>query len=76
MSLREKIKTIICYFEDNNICTAPQLKGIKVVANQKDHVVSIDSLNAYVHNKDYHPSSKDLKTCWDNIQIFIEHLWK
>jgi hypothetical protein len=35
----------------------------------------VDGWNAYVHNKDYNPQSTNLKTDWDNIQLFVQALW-
>lgn len=75
MSLREKIKAVYEYMESNSIADKNQLRGIKSLYANKDHVLSVDSLNAYVHNKDFHPKATDLKTDWDNIQPFVEKLW-
>ena len=76
MHLRKKLETIVDYFIKNNICTKSQLFGITTIIHNKNHVLSVDSLNAYVHNKDYYPSASDLKSSWDNIQIFVQHLWE
>lgn len=75
LSLREKIKKVTQYMEDNKILTRDELKGVRTLTAKGDHVLSVDSLNAYVHNKDYHPVSSDLKANWDGIQIFVEKLW-
>ena len=76
MHLRKKLETIVDYFIKNNICTKSQLFGDTTIIHNKNHILSVDSLNAYVHNKDYYPSASDLKSSWDNIQIFVQHLWE
>lgn len=75
MYLREKIKVVYEHMENNGIADKNQLRGIKSLYANRDHVLSVDSLNAYVHNKDFQPKATDLKTDWDNIQPFVERLW-
>lgn len=74
-SLREKLKDVIKYMEDNSICTKSELRGIRTLVSNSDHVLSVDSLNSYVHNKDYNPSPEELKTNWDNIEVFVQRMW-
>ncbi len=75
MSLRVKLKTIANYLESQKICSTDQLRGIRTLINNKEHVLSVDNLNAYVHNRDYSPVPSDLKGNWDSIQAFIQKLW-
>jgi len=75
MTLREKLRTIARYLESHDICTQAELKGVRALIANRDHVLSVDSLHAYVHNKDYSPTPTDLKTTWDNLQVFIERIW-
>lgn len=75
MYLREKISTIIEHLEKQNICSANDLRGIKSLVENRSHVLSVDSLNGYVHNKEYSPTPSDLKANWDSIQVFVERLW-
>jgi hypothetical protein len=75
MTLRDKLRTVAANLEARNVCTKQELHGIRTLASNRNHVLSVDTLNAYVHNKDYTPTSTDLKTTWDNIQVFIERLW-
>ncbi len=74
-SLREKIKTVADYMESEKICEVDELRGVRMVVSNRDHVLSIDSLNAYVHNRNVSPSDTDLKTSWDNLEVFIKRLW-
>jgi len=75
MSLREKMTTVAKYLEDNNICTKEELHAVRASIARSDHILSISSLNAYVHNKDYNPTPSDLKGNWDNVHLFIQRIW-
>lgn len=74
-SLREKLRVVADYMENKKICDKDELRGIRTIISNRDHVLSVDSLNAYVHNRNFSPSDTDLKTTWDNLEIFISHLW-
>ena len=50
-------------------------KGIRAELNDKDSVLSIESLNAYVHNEFFYPKADNLITGWDNIERFFVLLW-
>jgi len=76
MQLREKINAIIEHMELTGLCSKSDLRGIKTIYNNHDHVLSVDSLNAYVHNKSYSPAPSDLKTTWDNIEVFVQKMWQ
>lgn len=75
MTLRKKLSTIADHLEAHSLCTKAELKGVRALVSNRDHVLSVDSLNAFVHNKDYSPTPTDLKTTWDNLQVFIERIW-
>ncbi len=75
MTLRQKLVVIADYLEKNGACTKHQLLGIRSLTTNRYHVLSVDSLNAYVHNKDYSPTASDLKSNWDSIQTFIQTIW-
>ena len=73
--LREKLIAVADYLEKNDICKKDELRGIRTIIANKDHVLSIDSLNAYVHNKNFNPLVSDLKATWDNLEIFMKRIW-
>ncbi len=75
-NLRKKIITLTNYMRDHNLRDRSQLHGIRAIANNKDHVLSIDSWHAYIHNQHYNPIPSELVINWDNIQPFIEEIWK
>lgn len=76
LNLREKLRTVAQHLETQGICTKSQLQGIRTVASQNEHVLSVQSWNAYVHNQYYNPTPKDLKNNWDSVQAFIEAIWR
>ena len=73
--LRQKLNNVENYMQQNGMATKEELKGIRIMAKGKDTIYSVDTFNDYVHNLNYSPSSKDLKTSWDNIQGFVEKMW-
>ncbi len=73
-TLREKIKAVVEVLEKSGADKA-KLKGVKVLANSKDQLLSVDSLNAMVHNQHYNPTASDLKATWDTLQPFMQILW-
>ncbi len=76
ISLRAKLRTVVQFMEKNSLATKKQLHGIKAITSAKDHILSIDSWNAYVHNQYYNPSPSDLKNNWDSIQTFVQQVWE
>lgn len=75
LSLRDKISAVADYMEKENICEKDELHGARSIVNNREHVLSIESLNAYVHNRNFNPSDSDLKTTWDNLEDFMKHIW-
>ena len=75
MNLREKLRAVADYLEIQNVCTKHELRGVRSLVANREHVLSVDSLNAYVHNKDYNPAPSDLRANWDSVQVFVEKLW-
>lgn len=62
--------------EQNGIAKKNELKGIRSAVNNQHDILSMDTFNAYVHNRHLSPIAKNLITSWDNIQIFISKLWQ
>ncbi len=75
MSLRAKLITISNYLEREKLCNKDELRGVRTLISNTNHVLSVDTLNAYVHNKHYNPTPSELKGNWDNIETFVERLW-
>ena len=74
--LSNKIKATTDYLETNNLLDPKKLKAIRVEASNPHSLISTNTLNAYVHNKDLEPKATDLKITWNNIEGFIMKLWE
>jgi len=74
--LKEKVEKVADYFQSRNILTDHELKGIMVSITDTHDILSIDTFNAYVHNRHYSPNEQHLKRSWDIIQVFVEKLWE
>jgi hypothetical protein len=72
---RNQVLAVVEYMVSNKIRDRSELRGTTTMVNKRNDVLSIDSLHAYVHNKDFSPSASDLKKAWDNLQPFVEGLW-
>lgn len=75
LSLRDKLNNVEQYMKSQGMASKDELKGLRVIAKEKDSLYSVDTFNDYVHNRHFSPVAKDLKTNWDNIQVFITKLW-
>lgn len=74
--LKEKVEKVADYFQSSNILTDHELKGIRVSINDAHDILSIDTFNAYVHNRLYSPNEQHLKRSWEIMQMFVEKLWE
>lgn len=74
--LSAKVAAVADYFQQINVFSKHQLKGIRSAVSTTSNILSIDTFNAYVHNRHFTPLSNDLKTGWDNIRFFMEKVWE
>ena len=74
--LFRKIEAVAGYFEANGIMTKNELRPIRQMTASENQTQSVRTFHSYVHNKDVTPSSKDLKSAWDDIWPFIEQIWR
>lgn len=74
--LKDKLEAVVTYLEASRAMTEEELKAIKVSINEPHSMMSIDTFNAYVHNRHYSPDERALKNSWDIFQIFVEKLWE
>ncbi len=51
------------------------LDGIVRAISQRNNPLHIDTLHAYVHNRFYSPTERELRVAWDNSQPFFEKIW-
>lgn len=75
IKFNQKVQQVVNYMENNGIANKSELKGIQVAVSNKHNILSIDTFHSYVHNRHFSPIANDIKTTWDNIQIFMKKLW-
>lgn len=73
--LKVKIIELANYLETNKLADKQICKGIRSAANNKDDLLGVDTLHAYIHNEKFSPIPAYLIVTWDNIQPFIESIW-
>lgn len=74
-ALQSKVNKTINHLYLNKQINEDISKGIKAEINDANSVLSINSLNAYVHNTDFCPKPDNLILGWDNIERFMVILW-
>jgi hypothetical protein len=59
--------------EDTHIITNGNLlKALRKINSQQDELISIDSLNLFVHNQHFAPKEETLRTFWNQLQGLFE----
>jgi len=76
LKFNQKVQQVVNYMENSGIANKSELKGIQVAVSNKYSVLSIDTFHSYAHNRHFSPIANDIKTTWDNIQIFMKKLWE
>jgi len=74
--LSNKISKVSEYLKKEKLLTKDELKPINTAVSSPNSIFSVNTFNAYVHNKHFNPIDSDLKTTWDNIEPFITKLWE
>jgi len=74
-SLPNTIGKVAKYIESNNLMSTNELKPIRVACSTPDSLVSINTLNAYVHNPYLSPKADNLKLTWDDFEKFFKTMW-
>ena len=75
-SLQGKVGKVLNHMTQLGTMSNDLSKGIRSEINDKNSVLSIESLNAYVHNEFFYPKADNLITGWDNIESFFIQLWE
>ena len=74
--LKTKLSEIGKDLELKGLMTRHELKAVYTSSSMNDNIMSIDTFNAYVHNKLFQPDPKNLKKTWDNLEHFFIKLWE
>ncbi len=71
-----KISEVANHLEANKSADAHLCKGIRSAANNKNDLLGIETLHAYVHNSKFSAIASNMVITWDNIQPFVEKVWE
>ena len=74
-SLDTKLRDVISDLWEKKKLTVTAKQSIGKELGNSDSAFHPNSLNAFVHNPDYHPSASDLKRGWNNIEPLIIGIW-
>jgi|GEM_PF-1508846 len=74
-TLNDKIKIVIGYLETNKLVKHKELDTVKKALATPFSILSVATLNGYVHNPDINPKPIELKLTWDDLKNFICKLW-
>ncbi len=70
-----KVLEVANHLESKKLADAHLCKGIRSAANNKNDLLGIETLHAYVHNAKFSAIASNLVITWDNIQPFVEKVW-
>lgn len=74
-NLDGKVSKVLNHMFQNNLMNNDLAKGIRAELKDVHSVISVDSLNAYVHSTIFYTKADNLIVGWDTVQPFIEILW-
>jgi hypothetical protein len=74
-NLHGKVNRVLNHMRQQNTMNDDISKGIRFEINDPNSVLSIESLNAYVHSELFYPKADNLIIGWDNIETFFVLLW-
>lgn len=72
--LKKKVDETITHMVANG-ADKKEFKGITSALSNDNHPFSPELLHAYVHNRFFSPTERDLTTAWDNGQPLFERIW-
>ena len=74
--LAQKLMAVAKNFEDNQVMSSKQLGPIrKAAGGQTLLAASIQTLHGYIHSRYFSPIPSELKTAWDDMEMYISNLW-
>lgn len=75
-SLAKKVQAVAKCLEQSGIMDRHELKPVHVATSSPHSLFSVNTLHAYVHNPYLNPKPQDIRTAWDDMQLFISRLWE
>lgn len=75
-NLQKKILATVKLFETNSLLTPGQLAPVKACANKQSILgPTYKTLHEFIHNYHHAPIPTELRTLWDNLQLFFQKIW-
>lgn len=72
--LRKKVEETIDHMVANG-ATRKDFAGVIKGLSDGNHPFSVDLLHAYIHNRFFSPTERDLRVAWDDGQPLFEKMW-
>jgi hypothetical protein len=74
--LHEKINNVINRLHASKKMTDVELQPVRRIIQDQHHLAaSVKTLHGYVHNPHFNPSPSELRTAWDNLELFMKNIW-
>lgn len=74
--LAQKLLAVAKELENNQVMSSSQLAPIrKAAGGQTLLAASVLTLHGYVHSRYFSPIPSELKTAWNDMELFISNLW-
>lgn len=70
-----KCSRVMNFLRQKELIAGEKLTGIQHELKDSTSILSVESLNAYVHNMHFSPKEDNLRIGWDNVEPFFEVLW-
>ena len=75
--LKPKLQAVHDDLIAKGVMTKNELAPIrKAISDPGLPALSVSTFNMYVHSYDLTPSPRDVRTAWDNLQLFFQRIWK
>lgn len=75
-SLSKRLILVLDHLEKTGVMSKAELKPIRVEANNKDSLIAIETLHAYVHNLGFKPKPSELRETWDRLEPLMKKVWR
>lgn len=69
------LKDMLNFITDKNtnmITNGNLLKALRTLIHQRNELISVDTLNLFVHNQHFHPNEETLRSFWAQLQGLFE----
>lgn len=76
-ALNVKLQAVHDDLLGRTVMTKAELAPIrKAISDPGLLAASVSAMNLYVHSENLTPSPRDVRTAWDNLQLFFERIWQ